>query len=49
MKMDVQTKSQIRQDIHDQDQDGIIDDEDACPLDPEDYDGDRDQDGCPDN
>ncbi len=31
------------------DQDGVIDDLDSCPLSPEDYDGDRDQDGCPDN
>jgi len=29
--------------------DDIINDEDLCPLDPEDYDGDRDTDGCPDN
>ena len=28
--------------------DDIINDEDLCPLDPEDYDGDRDLDGCPD-
>ncbi len=33
---------------HDDDLDGIINDEDLCPLDPEDYDGDRDTDGCPD-
>jgi hypothetical protein len=26
----------------------IINDEDSCPLEPEDYDGDRDLDGCPD-
>ena len=29
--------------------DDIINDEDLCPLDPEDFDGDRDTDGCPDN
>jgi len=33
---------------HDDDLDGIINDEDLCPLDPEDYDGDKDFDGCPD-
>ena len=27
--------------------DDIINDLDMCPLDPEDYDGDRDTDGCP--
>ena len=32
---------------HDADLDDIINDEDMCPLDPEDYDGDRDLDGCP--
>lgn len=32
----------------DSDLDGIIDDLDACPFDPEDYDGFQDQDGCPD-
>ena len=32
---------------HDTDLDGIPDDYDACPSDPEDFDGDRDQDGCP--
>ena len=35
--------------VHDDDLDGIINDKDLCPLDPEDYDGDRDTDGCPDN
>lgn len=34
--------------IADSDRDGIPDNEDACPLDPEDFDGDRDEDGCPD-
>ena len=34
--------------VHDDDLDDIINDEDLCPLDPEDYDGDRDLDGCPD-
>ena len=34
--------------VHDDDLDGIINDEDLCPLDPEDYDGDKDFDGCPD-
>ena len=34
--------------VHDDDLDDIINDEDLCPLDPEDYDGDRDTDGCPD-
>jgi hypothetical protein len=28
--------------------DDIIDDNDLCPLEPEDYDGDSDRDGCPD-
>ncbi|KER05531.1 OmpA-MotB domain-containing protein, partial [Marine Group I thaumarchaeote SCGC AAA799-E16] len=34
--------------VHDDDLDDIINDEDLCPFDPEDYDGDRDTDGCPD-
>lgn len=34
--------------IADSDGDGIPDDEDLCPLEPEDFDGDRDEDGCPD-
>jgi len=34
--------------VHDKDLDEIIDDEDLCPSQPEDYDGDRDTDGCPD-
>ncbi len=33
----------------DQDDDGIKDRVDACPLEPEDIDGDRDTDGCPDD
>jgi len=36
------------QNRHDDDLDGIINDKDLCPLEPEDYDGDRDDDGCPD-
>jgi large repetitive protein len=32
----------------DRDADGLPDDEDACPLQPEDYDGFEDDDGCPD-
>lgn len=32
----------------DQDGDGILDDVDQCPLDPEDFDGYQDEDGCPD-
>lgn len=32
---------------HDRDHDGVSDDEDACPDVPEDRDGDRDWDGCP--
>lgn len=32
---------------HDRDHDGITDDEDQCPDDAEDRDGDRDADGCP--
>ena len=32
----------------DRDQDGLVDREDACPDDPEDMDGWKDQDGCPD-
>ncbi|MGM0557878.1 MAG: OmpA family protein [Myxococcota bacterium] len=32
----------------DKDDDGISDDEDECPEEPEDYDGFEDQDGCPD-
>lgn len=32
----------------DRDSDGILDHEDACPEDPEDYDGFEDDDGCPD-
>ena len=35
--------------VHDHDLDGILNNTDQCPLDPEDYDGDRDEDGCPDN
>jgi OmpA-OmpF porin, OOP family len=34
--------------IGDRDGDGIKDDEDQCPDDPEDFDGFQDQDGCPD-
>ena len=32
---------------HDSDLDGIPNDYDACPSDAEDFDGDRDTDGCP--
>jgi outer membrane protein OmpA-like peptidoglycan-associated protein len=32
---------------HDADQDGIADEDDQCPNDPEDLDGDADSDGCP--
>ena len=32
----------------DRDHDGIVDDRDACPDEPEDHDGYRDDDGCPD-
>ncbi|MGM0574812.1 MAG: OmpA family protein [Myxococcota bacterium] len=32
----------------DTDLDGIVDPKDRCPEEPEDYDGDRDEDGCPD-
>ncbi len=32
----------------DRDGDGILDDVDACPDQPEDFDGDNDEDGCPD-
>lgn len=31
----------------DKDHDGLVDAEDECPLVPEDYDGDADEDGCP--
>lgn len=34
--------------VVDTDGDGIIDELDACPKDPEDFDGFRDEDGCPD-
>ena len=34
--------------IGDTDGDGYLDDEDECPLDPEDFDGFEDEDGCPD-
>jgi outer membrane protein OmpA-like peptidoglycan-associated protein len=33
--------------LSDRDRDGIIDDDDACPDDPEDFDGFEDEDGCP--
>ena len=33
--------------IKDQDMDGILDDVDKCPLEPEDFDGFEDEDGCP--
>jgi outer membrane protein OmpA-like peptidoglycan-associated protein len=33
----------------DQDGDGLVDDKDKCPLEPEDKDGFEDDDGCPDN
>ncbi len=33
---------------NDEDADGVLDDDDACPLDPEDRDGFEDDDGCPD-
>ena len=32
----------------DQDGDGILDDDDQCPVDPEDFEGFEDEDGCPD-
>ena len=32
----------------DNDGDGFLDKDDACPNDPEDFDGDQDEDGCPD-
>jgi outer membrane protein OmpA-like peptidoglycan-associated protein len=32
----------------DKDGDGILDDDDQCPLDPEDFEGFEDEDGCPD-
>ena len=32
----------------DEDKDGILDEFDACPQDPEDFDGFQDEDGCPD-
>ncbi len=35
--------------VGDADGDGIRDDEDECPLQPEDFDDDRDEDGCPDD
>ncbi len=34
--------------ITDRDEDGLVDDEDRCPRDPEDLDGFEDDDGCPD-
>ena len=34
--------------ILDADGDGILDDDDKCPFDPEDFDGFQDEDGCPD-
>ncbi len=34
---------------NDQDDDGIPDDHDNCPNDPEDHDGDHDDEGCPEN
>jgi outer membrane protein OmpA-like peptidoglycan-associated protein len=33
----------------DQDGDGLLDEDDQCPMDPEDFDGFEDEDGCPDN
>ena len=33
--------------VHDADHDGIPDDEDQCPNEPEDRDGEQDDDGCP--
>ncbi|MFT4625947.1 MAG: outer membrane protein OmpA-like peptidoglycan-associated protein [Myxococcota bacterium] len=35
-------------DVPDTDGDGYVDTEDGCPLQPEDFDGYRDEDGCPD-
>ena len=37
------------QSVHDQDRDGIVDEQDQCPVLPEDMDGVRDEDGCPDH
>ncbi len=38
-----------RTDCPDRDRDGICDDDDECPSEPEDYDGFEDGDGCPDD
>ena len=40
--------TKYRQSFYRNDLDGIINDNDMCPLEPEDYDGDSDTDGCPD-
>jgi len=34
--------------VHDRDEDGLLDDDDRCPKEPEDFDGFEDEDGCPD-
>ncbi len=39
---------EVEEGPRDQDGDGIVDEEDECPLDPEDFDGFEDEDGCPD-
>lgn len=39
----------IEEGPNDKDGDGIVDEEDECPNDPEDFDGFEDEDGCPDN
>ena len=38
----------VKKVVLDTDHDGILDDIDRCPLQPEDYDGFQDEDGCPD-
>ena len=50
---DLESRAPVCQDVQvvvasDRDGDGYLDEEDGCPDQPEDFDGDRDEDGCPD-
>ena len=49
VKMDVKKTEavEVKEGPKDQDGDGLKDKEDDCPLDPEDFDGFQDEDGCP--
>jgi outer membrane protein OmpA-like peptidoglycan-associated protein len=48
MEVDKTEAVEVEEGPRDQDGDGLIDENDECPLDPEDFDGFEDEDGCPD-